>query len=323
MSSNHLEEDGKSSYVIETKNLTKHYDDFLAVDKLNLKIRKGEVFGFLGPNGAGKTTSIKMMVGLLKPTSGEILIDGESMSSANRDRIGVCPQESVLWDSLTCRENLAFMGNMYDVPKDELYERIEKLLDDMKLSDKIDTYASNLSGGMKSRLNLAMALIHNPEIVFLDEPSAGLDPQSRLVLWDYIQSLCKKQGKTVVLTTHFMDEADTLSDRIAIIDHGQLLLLNTPDKLKQEVGTGDVVELTFSDPRINNDVIKLINCISDIGEVKEIRGKVRLRSLNAVGKIPKIISIVEKMDTEIVDMSIRKNTLEDVFIHLTGRGLRE
>ncbi|UCH72419.1 MAG: ATP-binding cassette domain-containing protein, partial [Thermoplasmatales archaeon] len=199
----------------------------------------------------------------------------------------------------------------------------KKLLDDLKLSEKTDTYASNLSGGMKSRLNLAMALIHDPEIVFFDEPSAGLDPQSRLVLWDYIQSLCKKKGKTVVLTTHLMDEADALSDRIAIIDQGKLLLLDTPENLKQGIGTGDVIEITLSDPRLNGEAISLIKHVGEIDEIKDINGKVRLRALNAVSKLPKIITKAEKIDAEIIDMSIRRNTLEDVFIHLTGRGLRE
>jgi len=324
MNKNQIKGEGDvEQYQIIAQNLTRNYGDLLAVDNLNLKIRKGEVFGFLGPNGAGKTTSIKMMVGLLRPTSGSVLIDGEEIGPADKRKIGICPQDLVIWDALTCEENLSLMGIMYEVPKDVLKERIEKLLKDLILTDKAKTFASQLSGGMKRRLNLAMALIHDPEIVFLDEPSAGLDPQSRLVLWDYIQSLSHKSGKTVILTTHIMEEADRLSDRIAIIDHGKLLVMDTPENLKEGVGTGDVVEIQLSDPRINGEVISLIKCIGEIDEVKDIKGKVRLRALHAVGKLPKIINTIEKIDVEIIDMSIRRNTLEDVFIHLTGRGLRE
>ncbi|MGZ7095841.1 MAG: ABC transporter ATP-binding protein, partial [Methanobacterium sp.] len=232
-----------SEYVIESKNLTKKFGDFLAVDDLNLKIKKGEVFGFLGPNGAGKTTSINMMVGLLHPSSGQILIDGKEVQKMDKGSIGICPQELVLWENLTCKESLKLIGDMYEVPKDILNQRIDKLLKDLFLTDKVNTLVSNLSGGMKRRLNLAMAVIHEPEIVLLDEPSEGLDPQSRRVLWSYIRSLRDKEHKTVILTTHLMDEADRLSDRVAIIDHGKLLNLDTPSNLKKEIGEGDIIEM--------------------------------------------------------------------------------
>ena len=181
-------------YAIEAQNLTKKFGDFLAVDNLNLKIKKGEVFGFLGPNGAGKTTSISMMVGLLRPSSGDVLINGKKVEDIDKQTIGICPQELVLWENLTCYESLKLMGDMYEVPKDILNQRIEKLLKDLFLTDKANTVVSNLSGGMKRRLNLALAVIHEPEIVLLDEPSEGLDPQSRRVLWNYIRSLRVKEG---------------------------------------------------------------------------------------------------------------------------------
>jgi len=310
-------------YVIETQNLTKKYNSFLAVDGLNLRIRKGEVFGFLGPNGAGKTTSIKMMVGLLKPTKGRVLIGGEEIESVEKGKIGVCPQDLVIWDGLTCEENIALIGDMYEVPGKVLKERIKQLLHDLILSDKTKTLASQLSGGMKRRLNLAMALIHEPEIVVLDEPSAGLDPQSRLVLWEYIHSLSKEKGKTIILTTHIMEEADRLSDRIAIMDHGKLLVLDTPESLKKKIGRGDVVEIQLSNPEMNDKVVSLMRSMEGIEEVKEIKGKVNVRALDAVSKLPEMIRSIEKMGINIVDTSIRRNTLEDVFIHLTGRGLRE
>ncbi|MGB3458878.1 MAG: ABC transporter ATP-binding protein [Halobacteriota archaeon] len=310
-------------YVIETQNLTKKYNSFIAVDGLNLRIKKGEVFGFLGPNGAGKTTSIKMMVGLLKPTKGRVLIEGEEIKSVEKGKIGVCPQDLVIWDGLTCEENIALIGDMYEVPGNVLKERIKQLLRDLILSDKTKTLASQLSGGMKRRLNLAMALIHEPEIVVLDEPSAGLDPQSRLVLWEYIHSLSKEKGKTIILTTHLMEEADRLSDRIAIMDHGKLLVLDTPESLKKKIGRGDVVEIQLSNQEMNDKVVSLMNSMEGIEEVKEIKGKVNVRALDSVSKLPGMIRSIEKMGINIVDTSIRRNTLEDVFIHLTGRGLRE
>ncbi|SCG86049.1 ABC transporter ATP-binding protein [Methanobacterium congolense] len=310
-------------YSMEVKNLRKNYGDFVAVKDLNLKIRKGEVFGFLGPNGAGKTTSIRMMVGLLKPTSGEILINGAKIDDVERGKIGICPQELVLWENLTCRESLKLMGDMYEVPKDALKQRINNLLKDLFLEEKANTTVSNLSGGMKRRLNLAMAVIHEPEVVVLDEPSEGLDPQSRRVLWNYIKSLRDDEGKTVILTTHLMDEADSLSDRIAIIDHGELLRLDTPENLKKEIGEGDVVEMVLSDPEKNRKLVDELEKLDEIIAVLEVDGQVNIRAMNAVAKLPRIMESVEGIGVRIADLSVRQNTLEDVFIELTGTGLRE
>jgi ABC-2 type transport system ATP-binding protein len=310
-------------YVMEAQNLTKKFGDFLAVDKLNLKIRKGEVLGFLGPNGAGKTTSINMMVGLLTPSSGKVMVKDEEVEKMDKKTIGICPQELVLWENLTCYENLKLMGDMYNVPKDILKERIENLLKDLYLTDKIDTRVSNLSGGMKRRLNLAMAVIHEPEIVLLDEPSEGLDPQSRRVLWGYIRSLRDNDHKTVILTTHLMDEADRLSDRVAIIDHGNLLKLDTPENLKKEIGEGDVIEMSLPTKETKEYVMEYLDTLEDTISVVEVDGKINLRAFNAVGKLPKIVAALEKNNIQIDDLSVRQNTLEDVFIELTGTGLRE
>lgn len=312
-----------NKFIIEANNLSKSFGDFVAVDNLNLKIKKGEVFGFLGPNGAGKTTSIKMMVGLLRPTGGQILVDGNDIAHADRLKIGICPQDIVLWESLTCKESLKFMGEMYEVPDDILKTRVENLLGDLILMDKANTLVSNLSGGMKRRLNLAMALIHSPEIVVLDEPSEGLDPQSRRVLWNFIRSLRDKEGKTVILTTHLMDEADGLSDRIAIIDHGKLLRLDTPKNLKKEFGEGDIVGIHLADSKMNQEVISKLKTLETIDSVTEVDGKINIRTLNAVGKLPEIMSKIQDMNTEIADLSLHPNTLEDVFIELTGTSLRE
>ncbi len=310
-------------YIINAQNITKDFDGFKAVDGLSLQVKKGEVFGFLGPNGAGKTTSINMIVGLLKPTSGQILINGEDVQKIDKGLIGICPQELVLWDNLTCKESLTLIGDMYEVPKKILKQRVNKLLKDLLLTDKADTVVTKLSGGMKRRLNLALALVHEPEIIVLDEPSEGLDPQSKRVLWNYIKSLRDDEGKTVILTTHLMDEADKLSNRVAIIDHGQLIRLDTPENLKKEIGEGDVVEMKLSKPQMNNEIIKSLKSIQNILSVVEVDGVINLRAMDAVSKLPKIMDKVESAGVQIADISVRQNTLEDVFIELTGSSLRE
>jgi ABC-2 type transport system ATP-binding protein len=310
-------------YMIETIDLTKRYEDLMAVDGLNIRIKKGEVFGFLGPNGAGKTTSIKMMVGLLRPTSGNILINGKDVQSIDKETIGICPQELMLWENLTCKESLNLMADMYNMPKDIRDPRVKKLLDDLYLTEKADIVVSKLSGGMKRRLNLALSVIHQPEVVVLDEPSEGLDPQSRRVLWNYIRSMRDEDGKTVILTTHLMDEADQLSDRIAIIDHGKLIRLDTPENLKKEIGEGDIVDIKLSDISLNQDLIDMFTDQEDVISAVEVNGRIIIRALNAVGKLPMMMQIVEKLNARVDDISVRQNTLEDVFIDLTGTGLRE
>ena len=310
-------------FMVEAIDLTKRYDDLMAVDSLNIGIKKGEVFGFLGPNGAGKTTSIKMMVGLLRPTSGKVYINGIDVQKIEKGSIGICPQELMLWENLTCKESLNLMADMYEIPKNIRDPRVQKLLNDLFLQEKADTVVSKLSGGMKRRLNLALAVVHEPEVVVLDEPSEGLDPQSRRVLWNYIRSMRDDEGKTVILTTHIMDEADQLSDRIAIIDHGRLIRLDTPEKLKKEIGEGDVVDIKLSDPLRNEDLIHDLEDQKDVISVHEVNGRINIRALNAVGKLPMMMQTVEKLDLRVADISVRQNTLEDVFIELTGTGLRE
>ena len=312
--------------VLETQNLTKHYGDLTAVDDLSLKIFEGEVLGFLGPNGAGKTTAIHMMCGLLKPDAGHVFIQGEPLSEASdtlRTRVGVCPQEIVIWERLTCIEQLQFIGQMYGLPGRLARQRGDSLLNALDLLDKRSKLARTLSGGMKRRLNLAMALVHDPDIVVLDEPEAGLDPQSRVKVRQYIQSLA--QTKTVILTTHNMDEADRVADRVAIIDHGKLLVVDTPDELKFRVGEGDVIEVTVEDLDSHNPVW-VSGLLPDpiTPEMIEIDdGQLRIRTHNAVGILPTILEALEAIGLIPSDVRIRANTLEDVFIKLTGKKLRE
>jgi ABC-2 type transport system ATP-binding protein len=310
--------------ALEVRNLVRYYGDLLAVDDLTLQVRKGEVFGFLGPNGAGKTTCIRMMCGLLRPTSGEVLINGERIGPVGRKsqhaRVGICPQEIVLWNKLTCYEQLVFMGRMYDVPGHQARQRADKLLDRIGLKEKRNKLAATLSGGMKRRLNVIMALVHEPEIVVFDEPEAGLDPQSRVLVRDFIQQMSAE--KTVIFTTHNMDEAERISDRVAIIDQGKLLQLDTPGHLKKSIGEGDILELGIQvtgDHSIDTALERLKE-----KDIEVLAGDIWiLKAMDLVPRIPLIYKILEEEGIQVNQMNMRENTLEDVFIHLTGRRLRQ
>ncbi|MEI8254110.1 MAG: ABC transporter ATP-binding protein [Deltaproteobacteria bacterium] len=311
--------------VLRTDGLTKRFGAFTAVKNLSLAVYEGEVFGFLGPNGAGKTTSIQMMCGLLEPDEGRVEVRGRRMSARDpdvRSRVGVCPQSIVLWPRLTCIEQLQFIGEMYDVPGAEARRRGQKLLEELGLEDKRDSLASTLSGGMQRRLNVAMALVHEPEIVVLDEPEAGLDPQSRVKVREYIQSLARK--RTVILTTHNMDEADRVADRVAIVDHGELLVLDTPQALRRRVGDGDMIEIGVTGPGAGLDALR-----ATLGDrVRRVvldpaGGMLTVNALDAVVVLPVILEAVGASGFTAGEVKVRSNTLEDVFIELTGRRLRE
>jgi ABC-2 type transport system ATP-binding protein len=314
-----------NNVVIKTENLVKRYGALTAVNRLSLEVYEGEIFGFLGPNGAGKTTSINMLCGLLRPDAGRVLVHGVPMDSGaaeTRTRVGMCPQTIVLWERLTCLEQLEFMGQMYGMPAGLARRRSLKLLDDLDLADKRNKQARTLSGGMQRRLNLAMALVHDPEIVVLDEPEAGLDPQSRVRVREYLQSLARH--KTVILTTHNMDEADRVVDRVAIIDHGELLELDTPEVLKQRVGEGDVIEIRLGDGRHDEAEARaaLAGLAAEV-RLEPAAHTLRVRALNAVGQLADILAALTRAGIQPSDVNIRANTLEDVFLKLTGRRLRE
>jgi ABC-2 type transport system ATP-binding protein len=310
--------------ILSLTGLRKSYGDLEAVRDLSLEVFRGEVFGFLGPNGAGKTTTIRMLCGLLRSDAGEIRINGTSLKGDPRicrRRIGLCPQELVIWETLTCFEQLAFVGTQYDLPRREARRRAHELLDTLGLSDKANKLAKTLSGGMKRRLNLALALVHDPELLVLDEPQAGLDPQSRILVREYIQSLAEE--KTVLLTTHEMDEADRLAERIGIIDHGQLLVLDTPDALKEKHAGGEVLEITVREgdagglPAITDDLPK------GLTSLESLPGTLRVSGPTLHERIAELLQSLDARAIEPQDVTIRKPTLEDVFISLTGRALRE
>jgi ABC-2 type transport system ATP-binding protein len=310
--------------ILSLKGLQKSYGDLVAVKDLSLDIYRGEVFGFLGPNGAGKTTTIKMICGLLRSDAGEILIDNRSLNDHYRQCkqiMGLCPEDLVIWESLTCFEQLEFIGQQYDLNRIAAKKKALKLLDILGLNDKRNTLAKELSSGMKRRLNMALALVHDPEILILDEPQAGLDPQSRILVRELIQSLSKRI--TVILTTHDMNEVDKLADRVGIIDNGQLLVLDTPEGLKNRIGAGDILEIKLTagqDDAFMNLKASLPEALRDFTYQDET---IRLVNIDTLGALPVLLEAFQETHMEILDITIRKKTLEDVFIDLTGRRLRE
>jgi len=308
--------------VLQATGLTKRYGDLVAVNDLSLDVREGEVFGLLGPNGAGKTTSINMMCGLLRPDGGRVTIRGQPVASSTADiraRVGVCPQEIVLWKNLTCLEQLQFVGEMYGLKARQARQRAQHLLEELNLAEKGHKLAKTLSGGMQRRLNLALALVHDPEIAILDEPEAGLDPQSRVRVREYIRALA--QNKTVILTTHNMDEADRVADRVAIIDHGELLSLDTPEALKRSVGEGDVLEIVLGDECAQ--ALAALSDLTDRAAFDTTEGTLHVRALDVVNLLPPILEKLAAAGIQPGEVRLRENSLEDVFIRLTGRRLRE
>ena len=301
--------------VLTADSLCKRFGSIIAVDNISFEIFRGEIFGFLGPNGAGKTTSIRMMSGLLKPDTGKVMIDCED----KRKSTGLCPQHIVIWENLTCLEQMVFMGQMYKMSATEADKKSLELLESLGLYDSKDRLGGKLSGGMQRRLNIGLALIHSPQILFLDEPQAGLDPQSRILVRDYIRSI--KENTTIVLTTHDMEEAEKLSDRICIMDKGKLLVSGTPSEIMKLGGYVDVIEID-----INNDFHEtLISSLNPELSGKMVKSSNRM-SFNVKDPIAAMTSILDAVKVnqiQIENLRLRKNSLEDVFINLTGRSLRE
>jgi len=314
---------------IETVNLVKQYEEKIAVNGINLKIPKGRIFGFLGPNGAGKSTTISMLSTILQPTSGTANILGYDLITQRakiRELIGVCPQDLVIYELLTARENLHLIAQMHNLKPRDYKERTDELLGQMNLLDRADSKVKEFSGGMKRRINVLMAVIHDPEVIFLDEPSAGLDPQSRRVVWDFIKDF-EKENKTLILTTHNMEEADDLSENLAIIDHGQIIAEGKPHDLKQKIGAGDVIEFRVPDDQLANRdrIIETILANNGAMWVKPL-GKelISIRAKDGLQNLSRYYEIVQNnFHFRMQDVQIRQNSLEDVFLELTGRQLRD
>lgn len=308
--------------IIDVQNLKKYYNDVKAVDDVSFKVEEGEIFGFLGPNGAGKTTTIKMLVTLLRPTEGTAkVVDEDIVKNPDKVRknIGIVFQEPALDDRLTGRENLDFHARMYGMKKEKREERIKDVLKLVDLEEKANNLVKTYSGGMKRRLEIARGLMHFPKILFLDEPTIGLDPQTRRSIWDYIKSLNEKEKITIFLTTHYMDEADFLCSKVAIIDHGKILVIDTPSSMKSQLGN-DIITITCSNPELCLESLKKEDWVESI---KTDNSNIIIGAKEIEKKLPTIIKLAEASNVEITSVDIRKPTLEDVFLHYTGRKIRE
>jgi ABC-2 type transport system ATP-binding protein len=307
--------------VIETNQLTKKFGSLAAVDKLDITVKSGEIFGLLGPNGAGKTTTISMLCTILKPTSGNAKVNGFDIvkeATQVRKSIGIVFQDPSIDDRMTGRENLFMHANLYGVPPTEQKSRIEDVLRLVKLEDRGDDLLRTYSGGMRRRLELARGLIHYPKILFLDEPTLGLDPQTREHIWTYIKELKKVHDITVVLTTHYMDEADKLSDRIAIMDYGKIVILDTPSKLKETL-EGDVVKVKAS----NLDALfKLVTEKMGLRKAVIVDDAVEITVRNGKAMLPRIMEAATENEIYVDSILLREPNLEDVFLHYTGRTIR-
>ncbi|MCD6296994.1 MAG: ATP-binding cassette domain-containing protein [Deltaproteobacteria bacterium] len=307
--------------AIEVKDLTKRFNGFTAVNDVSFEINNREIFGLLGPNGAGKTTTISMLSTILKPSLGTVIVNGWDIANKEdevRKSIGIVFQDPSLDEELTAYENMDFHGRLYRIPKDIRHKRSIKLLKFVELEDRKNEAVKTFSGGMKRRLEIARGLLHEPKVLLLDEPSLGLDPQTRNHLWGYIEKLSKKKGITIILTTHYMEEADKLCDKVAIIDKGKIIALDTPQKLKDGLG-GDVITIRSSD---SDELYRQIKA-PWVKNVEKHDGFVTINLENAEKHIAEIVNISNRNKLDINSISLHKPTLEDVFLHFTGRTIRE
>ena len=309
--------------AVKTENLTKSFKKLVAVNGVSFAVQEGEIFGFLGPNGAGKTTTLNMLSTLIAPTSGRAEIMGHDIVKKRNDvrrSIGVVFQEPALDSRLTGRENLEFHAQMYDMAAGERRARINEVLALVELEDKAHGLVETYSGGMKRRLEIARGLMHRPKVLFLDEPTLGLDTQTRRHIWNYVQKLNAETGITMILTTHYMEEADALSSRILILDHGGIVALDTPAALKEILG-GDVVELG-----VGSDTVSFVNSMRSLDWIKSatIAGDVvRLTMQKAETRVAEIVRAALDNGVALMAVSVRKPSLDDVFIHFTGKTIRE
>ena len=313
--------------IIEVHNLTKVFDpDIRAVADISFNVERGEVFGFLGPNGAGKSTTIKILTTLLRKTGGTAKIDGIDVArdpGAIREIIGYASQDVGVDDDLTGRENLKLQCRFYHVPNGEVESRVDKILKTMDLTEAADRKAGTYSGGMKKRLDLAAALIHEPKLLFLDEPTTGLDPQNRRAVWDYIKSL-NQSGMTIFLTTQYMEEADVLADRLCIIDQGRIVAEGTPASLKAEIGA-DVVQVSLKEdgePAIRQKAKAAVMGIEGVKEVRDYDETIAVFAQGGSSIVPQLVRALDSAGVTITRLTLAGPSLDDVFLKHTGRKMR-
>ena len=305
--------------AIHVDHLTRKFNDLVAVNDISFDIEQGEIFGLLGPNGAGKTTTLAMLSTMLKPSSGSATVNGKDIAQDEdgvRKSIGIVFQDQSLDEELTAWENMDFHGRLYRIPGELRRERITELLKLVELEDRKDDIVKTFSGGMRRRLEIARGLLHHPVVLFLDEPTLGLDPQTRNHLWEYIATLARDKGITIILTTHYMEEADRLCNRIAIIDHGKIIALNTPAALKDGIG-GDVVTIKSSDPAA------IVAALNEpwVSRVEQHGREVMITLQNAEQHVSGIVALLIGKGITIETIAIHKPTLEDVFVRETGASI--
>jgi ABC-2 type transport system ATP-binding protein len=312
--------------IVQVKGLRKVYEGkqrVVAVDGIDLGVREGELYGLLGPNGAGKTTTISICTTRVLPTAGSVRLNGVDVVASPaqaRRSIGIVPQYNTLDRACTVYENIHFHCLYFGFSRAEAKQRTTHLLEQFHLSDRADSYPSQLSGGLAQRLQIARAISHRPKVLFLDEPSAGLDPQSRIAMWDAVRAL-REEGITVVLTTHYMEEADELCDRVAIVDHGKILVEDTPAALKETIGAQKVYAVDLSDHQGASKLAEQIKLLYGVHEVEVTPVGLRIFASNADGLLPEIVRASNPYGLR--DLTVTETTLETVFIRLTGRDLRE
>jgi len=312
-----------SEEVIRAEGLTKVFNKHLtAVDHVNFGVKQGEIFGFLGPNGAGKTTTINMLITVLKPTGGKASVLGFDISKQDynvRNVIGVVPQEYTADEDLTGLENVLLCADLYGIPRNIAKERAMDLLKLVELTDFKDKKVQIYSGGMRRRLELACGLINRPKVLFLDEPTLGLDVQTRSATWDYIRKLKKEYGMTLFMTTHYLEEADALCDRVAIIDHGKIVVVGSPEELKHNLG-GDLITLNIKEEA---DVTGLIRGIEHVKDVKKEDSSYRIKAEYGEVAAPSIIEALRRNGYAVTKLSLTEPTLNEVYLEYTGRSLRD
>ena len=311
--------------AIAVEKIVKKYGDFEAVKGVTFEVAEGEIFGLLGPNGAGKSTLIRMMTTLIPVTAGRALVAGHDVSqvpNAVRRQIGVIPQALTSDQDLTVEENLIIYAKLYSVPRAEREKNIAEVLEAVDLTKWRGAQTKTLSGGMRRRLEIARGLVHNPRIFFLDEPTTGLDPVSRIAVWEMLNNLKKTRNLTMLLTTHYMEEADRLCDRIAIVDHGNLVALGTPVELKQSVPGSNVVEVQFA--RESEEWKARLEALADVTEVQsQSAGVYRVLTSNGSQTTTQLVEMAAGLGEQISTLSVQNTSLDDVFVHYTGRQLRD
>jgi ABC-2 type transport system ATP-binding protein len=307
--------------ALHIQNLTRRFNDLVAVDNISFDISQGEIFGLLGPNGAGKTTTLSMLSTMLTPTSGSATVNGIDIGQdpdGVRKSIGIVFQDQSLDEELTAWENMDFHGRLYRIAAETRNQRITELLDLVELSDRKNDIVKTFSGGMRRRLEIARGLLHHPLVLFLDEPTLGLDPQTRNHLWNYIATLAREKGITIILTTHYMEEADRLCNRVAIIDHGKIIAIDTPERLKDGLG-GDLVTIRSPDPSGVAEALKEPWVVKSETHNDEVVISLK----NADQYVSTIVTLLNNQKVPITSISIHKPTLEDVFLSFTGKTIRE